>query len=357
MAMRKIIHIDMDAFFASVEQRDFPEYRGKPVVVGGAPDARGVVSTCSYEARKYGIRSAMPTRTAYQLCPHGIFVAPRFDAYRQASEQIRAVFQTYTDIIEPLSLDEAYLDVSDCAQHNGSATWIARAICRDIYARVQLTASAGVSYNKFLAKVASGYKKPRGLTVIPPAKGEAFVRKLAIRQFYGVGSVTEKKMHALGIRTGADLKQQPFATLQEHFGKMARYLYDAARGVDHRPVQVVRTVKSIGNETTFAQDRLEAESIVPVINTLLQKAWQRCARKNKTPRTLTLKIKYHDFVLITRSQTCEDSYTDLSAATDAVQALLAKTAVGTKSVRLVGIAFSNFVNEDGEASEEDNDDE
>lgn len=339
---RKIIHIDMDAFYAAVEQRDFPAYRGLPVVVGGSPDARGVVSTCSYEARKFGIRSAMATRTAARLCPHAIFVRPRFDAYKEASQQIHAVFRNYTNLVEPLSLDEAYLDVSDCSLHNGSATWIAKAIKQDIVASVNLTASAGVSYNKFLAKIASGYQKPDGLTVITPSQGEAFVESLAIRQFYGVGAVTEKKMHVLNIRNGAQLKQHSLEFLQQHFGRFGSYLYDAARAVDHRPVQVRMAAKSIGRETTFARDLLSLDEIVPVLRSLITEVWQQCIRKNKTARTLTLKVRYDNFQLITRSQTLAKGYFNEAGMRAALQSLINKTELGKRRVRLVGVSLSNF---------------
>ena len=252
--VRKIIHIDMDAFYAAIEQRDFPQYKDKPVVVGGNPNSRGVVATCSYEARKYGIHSAMPSYRAYRLCPQAVFVRPRFVAYKEASEKIKEIFYQYTSLVEPLSLDEAYLDVTNSTKCSGSATLIAKEIKRKIFEKIQLTASAGVSYNKFLAKIASDFQKPDGLTVVLPQEGEEFVKKLKIRQFHGVGKVTEKKMHQLGIYTGADLKKLNLEELKQHFGKFSEYLYKVARAIDNRPVKILWQRKSIGKETTFSKD-------------------------------------------------------------------------------------------------------
>jgi len=249
--MRKIIHIDMDAFFASVEQRDAPQLRGLPVIVGGRPESRGVVAACSYEARKFGIHSAMPCAQAAKLCKGAIFVPHRFDAYREASAGIHRVFKNFTEIIEPLSLDEAYLDVTEAAKEVGSATEVANLIRQQIKQELDLTASAGVSYNKFLAKIASDMDKPNGLYVIRPEAAEAFIEQLDIRKFFGVGKVTEKKMHALGIYTGADLKRLSEVELQTEFGSSGAYYHRVARGIDERPVQAHRVRKSIGKETTF----------------------------------------------------------------------------------------------------------
>ena len=248
---RKIIHIDMDAFFAAVEQRDHPEYQNKPIIVGGKPDSRGVVATCSYEARKFGIHSAMPSSRAYRLCPQAIFVKPRFEAYKEASGLIRQIFSEYTELFEPLSLDEAYLDVSTNNSHHGSATLIAKAIKQSILQKTDLVASAGISYNKFLAKIASDMDKPDGLYLITPEQGEQFVETLAVGKFHGIGKATEKKMHALGIKTGQDLKQQSLAFLIRNFGKAGQYYHNISRAVDHRPVNNHRESKSVGVETTF----------------------------------------------------------------------------------------------------------
>ena len=266
---RKIIHIDMDAFFASVEQRDFPELQGKPVIVGGQPHSRGVVAACSYEARKFGIHSAMPSSQAFRLCPDAVFVKPRFDAYRQASSIIREIFYSFTDLVEPPSLDEAYLDVSHCTKHNGSATLIAQNIVTIIQQQTSLTASAGISYNKFLAKIASDINKPNGLYLITPKQGEAFIENLPIRKFHGIGKATEAKMTKLGIRNGKELKQASLQCLREYFGKAGLHYYQIARGIDPRPVKTNRPNKSIGIETTFEQDIFDKKVILKLLHQLL----------------------------------------------------------------------------------------
>jgi len=260
---RKIIHVDMDAFFASVEQRDQPEYQGQPLIVGGQPNSRGVVAACSYEARKFGIHSAMPSSRAYRLCPKAIFVKPRFEAYRAVSNQIREIFWRYASQVEPLSLDEAYLDVSYTEAFDGSATRIAQAIKADILSTTKLNASAGVSYNKFLAKIASDMDKPNGLYVIKPEQGMDFVANLPVGQFHGIGPATEAKMQKLGIHTGADLRNKSLAQLVERFGKSGQYYYNIARAIDERPVRSQRVRKSLGKETTFAEDVLS----VPLLTT------------------------------------------------------------------------------------------
>src|SRR5687767_1892664 len=249
---RKIIHIDMDAFYASIEQRDNPEYRGKPIAVGGSPQGRGgVVATASYEARKFGVRSAMPSKKAVQLCPQIIFIRPRFDVYKEVSQRIRAIFKRYTDVIEPLSLDEAYLDVSEDKQNIGSAIEIARQIRQAIKDELQLTASAGISINKFVAKIASDINKPNGLTFIGPSQIEAFMEKLAVEKFFGVGKVTAEKMKTMGLHTGADLKKLSESTLVRHFGKHGKFFYNIVRGIDEREVQPDRETKSVSAEDTF----------------------------------------------------------------------------------------------------------
>ncbi|MCH8496286.1 MAG: DNA polymerase IV, partial [Balneolales bacterium] len=252
--MKKIIHVDMDAFYASVEQRDDPSLVGRPVIVGGSPQSRGVVATCSYEARKFGVHSAMPTSQAYRLCPDGAFVYPRFDVYKEVSLQIRAIFDDYTDLVEPLSLDEAYLDVTVNKKENPSATLIAREIQSRVFDEVGLTCSAGVAANKFLAKVASGYKKPSGITVITPEKAEAFINQLPIGKFHGVGAATEKKMLELGIANGADLRERDEVDLVRHFGKSGHFYYRIAHGIDERDVKPNRIRKSVGAENTYSED-------------------------------------------------------------------------------------------------------
>lgn len=346
--MRKIIHIDMDAFYASIEQRDNPELKGKPVIVGGKPDERSVVSACSYEARKFGIHSAMATRTAYKLCPQAAFVYPRFDAYEHASRLIRNIFHDYTPLVEPLSLDEAFLDVTECKQHGGVATDIAKVIKKKIFQRTHLTASAGVSYNKFLAKVASDYKKPNGLTVIRPSQALAFLDKLPVRKFYGVGKVTEKKMLTHGIKTGADLRKLEKAKLIQMFGKSGEYFYDIARGIDESPVVPDWERKSIGKETTFQIDILDVARLEKELD-LLSKEVGDWLRSNKTRgKTITLKVKYLDFVSITRSKTLPHYIDDSLTIAKTVKELLDKTEAGKKKIRLLGVSVHNFEGDDKE---------
>ena len=338
---RKIIHVDMDAFFASVEQRDQPQYRGKPLIVGGKPHERGVVAACSYEARQFGIHSAMPCSTAYRLCPNAIFVPHRFDVYREVSEQIRAIFWRFASEVEPLSLDEAYIDVTGSDHFNGSATYIAQAIKQQIKAETNLTASAGVSYNKFLAKIASDMDKPNGLYVIKPEQGPDFVMQLAIGKFHGIGPATEAKMQSLGIHTGADLKRWTEVDLISHFGKSGHYFYHIARGEDDRPVQSSRERKSIGKETTFQQDIKSLTELTRHIDSQAQQVWQTLQRLKFTARTVTLKIKYANFDQVTRSSTSEQGLTEQAFLT-ALPALLAKTDAGLMAVRLVGVSVSGF---------------
>jgi DNA polymerase-4 len=342
---RKIIHIDMDAFYASVEQRDFPAYRGKPLIVGGAPDKRGVVAACSYEARKFGIHSAMPSSRAYRLCPQAIFQRPRFDVYRQVSSQIAEVFKQYTDKIEPLSLDEAYLDVTDSDLHSGSATLIARNIKQDIKAKTGLTASAGVSYNKFLAKIASDMDKPDGLYVIKPEQGADFIEQLSIGKFYGIGKATEAKMLALDIKNGKQLKQWPREKLVSRFGKAGNYYYDIAHGIDNRPVVSSRVRKSLGTETTFEQDIGDKQHMLNVLNDLAVKVAESMQRRDLHANTLTIKVKYADFTQVTRSLTLEEAFSEVSSITPHLSGLLDKTEAGDKKVRLLGVTASNFLSE------------
>lgn len=340
---RKIIHIDMDAFYASVEQRDRPELQGKPVVVGGLPEGRGgVVATASYEARAFGIRSAMPSKKAAQLCPHAVFIRPRFDAYKQASQEIRAIFCEYTELVEPLSLDEAFLDVTEDKKGIGSALEIAAQIKQRIREDVRLTASAGVSVNKFLAKIASDLQKPDGLSFIGPSKVEAFMESLAVEKFFGVGKVTAAKMKALGLHAGADLKKLPEQELVALFGKTGRFFYGIVRGIDNRPVQPNRETKSIGAEDTFPQDLTTSEEMcaeLEVIASLVEKRLRRHALKG---RTITVKIKYHDFKIVTRSRSFAEPVGDVKTIAATAKALLAETDLSHAKVRLLGITLSNF---------------
>ena len=299
--MRKIIHLDMDAFYASVEQRDNPVLRGRPVAVGGARE-RGVVAAASYEARQFGVRSAMPSTTALRKCPELVFVSPRFEVYKEVSRQIRAIFAEYTPLIEPVSLDEAYLDVTHNLKEIESATQIARDIRAKILAETQLTASAGISYNKFLAKLASEHRKPNGQFVVRPEQGLAFVEGLAVGQFHGVGPVTAAKMNQLGIFTGADLRAQPAEFLQQQFGKAGHYYFAIARAQDHRPVVADRLRKSVGSETTFAQDLTQFQDLLDGLRPSIEEVWEYCQRTSILGRTITLKVKFADFQQITRSR-------------------------------------------------------
>ena len=299
--MRKIIHVDMDAFYASVEQRDDPALRGKPVAVGGSR-ARGVVAAASYEARAFGVRSAMPSVTAIRRCPDLVFVRPRFEVYKAVSNQIRAIFADYTDAVEPLSLDEAYLDVSEDRLGLGSAMAIAEQIRARIKDTTGLTATAGVSYNKFIAKLASDQNKPDGLCVIPPHKGAAFVASLPVKRFHGVGPVTARRMEQLGIVTGADLRDRPLAFLQQHFGSYADYLYGAARGQDFRPVRAHRAAKSIGAERTFETNLTDPADLHAALARVADAAWERVERSGARGKTVTMKLRHADFQTITRAR-------------------------------------------------------
>lgn len=343
---RKIIHVDMDAFYASVEQRDQPDLRARPVVVGGQPDSRGVVAACSYEARQFGIHSAMASSRAYRLCPHAVFVPPRFEAYRQVSSQIQQIFWRYASEVEPLSLDEAYLDVSEATVLAGSATRIAQAIKDDIKAETQLIASAGVSYNKFLAKMASDMDKPDGLYVITPDQGEAFVAALLIGKFHGVGPATEAKMHRLGIKTGADLKAWDALDLTAHFGKSGGYYYHIARGVDLRPVRSSRQRKSLGKETTFAVDICDTTELLAHINALAETVFKLLLAKKMQAKTVTLKVKYSNFRQITRSISLPYPIEGFVQMQALLADLFTKTDAHKQSVRLLGVTVSGLITED-----------
>ncbi|MDO9489564.1 MAG: DNA polymerase IV [Sphingomonadaceae bacterium] len=338
--VRKIIHVDMDAFFASVEQRDDPALRGKPVAVGGS-SMRGVVAAASYEARTFGVRSAMPSVTARRLCPDLIFVKHRFDVYKSVSRQIRDIFESYTPLVEPLSLDEAYLDVTENLKALPSATEIAREIKERIKAETGLTASAGVSYNKFLAKLASDHRKPDGLFVIRPEAGPAFVEALPVGRFHGIGPNTVERMTALGIATGLDLKRQDVAFLQKHFGRAGLYYHSISRGIDHRSVKPDRERKSVGSETTFFVDISVHEALAEAVKPQAESVWRHCDRVGLTGRTVTLKIKFADFHIITRSRSGDKvaDYADLERIS---LQLVAELMPLPKPVRLVGVTLSNL---------------
>ena len=333
----------MDAFYASVEQRDNPGYKGKPIVVGGSPQGRGgVVAAASYEARKFGIRSAMPSKKALELCPEVIFIYPRFSAYKEVSGRIREIFKRYTDLIEPLSLDEAFLDVTEDKQGIGSAIEIATRIRQAIYTELQLTASAGISINKFVAKIATDLKKPNGQTFIGPSQIESFMEKLPVEKFFGVGQVTAGKMKAMGLHTGADLKKLTEQQLMKHFGKSGRFFYKIVRGIDDRPVQPDREAKSVSAEDTFAHDLTTPEEMYEALETISEIVVNRLQRLSLKGRTVTLKIKYHDFKQITRSQSFDKAVITVEALTEAAKQLLAGTDLTDKKIRLLGVGLSNF---------------
>ncbi|MES2418900.1 MAG: DNA polymerase IV [Bacteroidota bacterium] len=341
--IRKIIHIDMDAFYASVEQRDFPEYSGKPLVVGGLPEGRGgVVATASYEARKFGIRSAMTSKKAQQLCPFAIFVRPRFAAYKEVSQKIREIFNRYTDLVEPLSLDEAYLDVTIDKLNIGSAITIAQEIKQAIKTELNLTASAGVSVNKFTAKIASDLNKPDGLTFIGPSRLAAFMEKLPVERFFGVGKVTAEKMKRQGLFTGADLKALSEQRLIQLFGKTGAFFYNIVRGIDHRQVRPNQEIKSISAEDTFSYDLGKGEELDEWLEQIAKSAYKRLVYYQIYGRTLTLKIKFEDFKLITRSLSVPTPINDLEQVLAIAKTLLNNIDFGNKKIRLLGISFSNF---------------
>jgi DNA polymerase-4 len=338
--LRKIIHVDMDAFYASVEQRDAPELRGKPVAVGGGH--RGVVTAASYEARPFGVRSAMPSVTARRICPELIFVKPRFDVYRAVSQQIRAIFADYTELVEPLSLDEAYLDVTEDRLGLGTARAIAEDIRRRIRDETGLTASAGVSYCKFIAKLASDHRKPDGLCVITPEKGPEFVSSLPVARFHGVGPVTARKMERLGILTGADLKEWTLAALELQFGSSGRWYWRICRGIDEREVKPDRPYKSVSAERTFDEDLRDPGRLAAELERIAGYAWDRVMRAEVTGRTVTLKVKFGDFTLITRSKSFTAPVPDLAAFIAAGQALLAALHPLPKGIRLLGLGLHNL---------------
>jgi len=332
----------MDAFFASVEQKDNPKFRRKPLIVGGDPESRGVVAACSYEARRYGVHSAMVCAKAAKLCPEGIFVKPRMQRYKEISLQVMTVFRQYTELVEPLSLDEAFLDVTANHQNNPSATILAKHICNRIYQELALTASAGVSYNKFLAKVASDLNKPNGISTISPEQAIQFLSNLPIGKFFGVGRVTEKKMMRLGIRTGLDLRRWSEDKLILHFGKAGSFLYNIVRGIDNRGVQPHRTRKSIGNETTLNHDIDDLKQIDDILTGLSYRIEHSLHKLKTTGYTITLKVRYSDFSTITRSTTLKNPIYYSEDMLFPVRRLLESTDAGRRKVRLLGISISHL---------------
>jgi len=339
---RRIIHVDMDAFYASVEQRDHIALRGRPVAVGGSPEGRGVVAAASYEARAYGVRSAMPSARALKQCPDLVFVRPRFEVYRAVSREIRAIFAQFTEWIEPLSLDEAYLDVSATGFARGSGTRIAAEIRRRIRHQTGLTASAGVSCNKFLAKLASDMDKPDGLYVIRPEEAEAFVASLPVRRFHGIGPATAARMQRLGIHTGADLRARSLDELRGAFGRAARHYWQLARGIDDRPVQPSRARKSVGAERTFGEDLHDREAMRARLDALADEVGRRLAEGGIAGRTLTLKLRFSDFRTITRSVTQSGGFLRAAELRAALPALLERGLDTNRGVRLLGLSVSNL---------------
>jgi DNA polymerase IV len=339
--IRKIIHIDMDAFYASVEQRDEPALKGKPVAVG-YPAKRGVVAAASYEARSFGVRSAMPSTVAIRKCAELVFVPPRFDVYREVSKEIHAIFKNYTRLVEPLSLDEAYLDVTDNLKGIPTAWETAKEIRACIYDETKLRASAGISCNKFLAKLASDYRKPNGQFAILPDQAEAFVATLPVAKFHGVGPKTTSKMRALGIETGSDLRRQTLDFLQDRFGKSGSWYYNVARGVDERPVQPDRERKSLGSETTFPEDRTDPVQIEAGVIAMADDVWSWCEKANARGRTVTVKIKWSDFQISTRSRSMEMAIQTREETRQVALDLIRSVFPPPKGVRLVGVTLSNL---------------
>jgi DNA polymerase-4 len=337
---RKIIHVDMDAFYASVEQMDFPDLRGKPVAVGGN-EIRGVVSAASYEARKFGVRSALSGALAKKYCPDLIFVKPRFDRYKEISQKIRKIFHDYTDLVEPLSLDEAYLDVTHNKKGNPSASLIAEEIRLRILNEVGLTASAGISVNKFIAKVASDVNKPNGQKTVSPDEVISFLEQLPIRKFYGVGKVTAEKMYQLGIFTGLDLKNKPIEFLEKHFGKSGTYYFYVVRGIHNSEVKPNRITKSVAAEHTFDENLTSEIFMQERLETIAAELDRRLKKHKIAGKTVTLKIKYSDFTQQTRSKTLPYFISDKSLLFDTVKELLFQERM-KDSVRLLGISLSNL---------------
>ena len=344
-APRKIIHVDMDAFYASVEQRDDPSLRGLPIAVGGG-GPRGVVATCSYEARTFGVRSAMPGARARRLCPDLLFVKPRFEVYRAVSVQIREIFARFTDMIQPLSLDEAYLDVTVNKPGIASATQVAQEIRRMIRAETGLTASAGVSYNKLIAKLASDQNKPDGICVVRPAEGAAFIAAMPVRRIHGVGPVTARRMQALGIETGADLRARDLPFLQAHFGSAADFYYRAARGEDDRPVRERQSRKSVSVEDTFFDDLTDRDALMTELDRISASLWTRIEKAQAWGRTVVLKVKFADFRIITRSRSFASPVRSAEQLAQAGRELLLAQLPLPLGARLLGLGVHNLEGDD-----------
>ena len=340
---RKIIHVDMDAFYASVEQRDDPRLRGRAVVVGGSPEGRGVVAAASYEARRFGIRSAMPCSQALRRCPELVFVRPDFTKYRTVSQQIRAIFHDYTDLVEPLSLDEAYLDVTSNKAGLASATEVARVIRERVREELQLTCSAGVSSLKFVAKIASDYRKPDGLTVVPPHRVLEFIRPLPVRKLWGVGPATERRLHAQGIQLVGDLADIPEPDARRRFGRNGLYLWRMARGDDPRPVCTSRPRRSSSTEQTFSEDITSLEELQQILEDQAERVARQVERADLWGRTVTLKLRYADFSTITRSETLTHPTRDRETIEETGLRLLGKTDAGERPVRLIGLGLGNLL--------------
>lgn len=344
VAIRKIIHLDMDAFFASVEQRDVPQYRGKPLVVGGNPEGRGVVASASYEARAFGIRSAMSAAQAKRLCPHAVFVFPRFEAYQEASRAIQSIFKEATDLVEPLSLDEAYLDVTENKWGEPLAGRVAIQIQKKILAELGLTASAGVSNTLFVAKLASDFKKPRGLTIVKPDEVQDFIGPLPVSRLWGVGPATEKVLHALGLFKIADLRAFPVEALERELGKQGRFLFSLAFGQDRRTVEPGWERKSYGGETTFQRDLIQFPEMEKVLETLAKDLSDSLNADQRKAKTITLKVRYSDFETVTRSQTLPRYVAEFGPIFETAMELLgSKTEAGLRPVRLLGISVSQLL--------------
>lgn len=349
--MRKIIHVDMDAFYASIEQRENPSLKGKPIIVGGDPDKRGVVATCSYEARAYGVHSAMPSSQALKKCPQAIFVSPNFSLYKEVSEQIREIFYQYTDLVEPLALDEAYLDVTENKIQEKSAVEIAKQIRSAIYKQTNLSASAGVSYNKFLAKIASDLKKPNGLSVILPNEAEAFLEDLVIEKFYGIGKVTTKKMHDMNIKTGKDLKKHSFDFLKQSFGKMGEFYYYIVRGHDSRSVSSKRVRKSFGKEVTLPFDVSDVNVLLKKLKNLSAKLADGMSKHSLAARTVTVKVKTKDFRVFTKSYTVLFALKERKDIYQLAKKLFLNIFEEGIQVRLVGVSLSKLSGHQEEAEQ------
>lgn len=339
---RKIIHIDMDAFYASIEQRDNPKYKGKPLIVGGDPNRRGVVATCSYEARKYGIHSAMPSLTAYKLCPKAIFIRPRMEVYKKVSRQVMNILNEYSNLVEPLSLDEAFVDVSKSKRCKGSATLMALEIKERIFKEVGLTASAGVSFNKFLAKMASDFRKPDGITVITEENSKDFIRNIPIGKFFGVGRVTKNKLNNIGVFKGEDLLKFSEEELIDIFSDRGKILYEFSRGLDNRPVNPYRIRKSIGKEITLREDIEDIEEMIEVLDKIAERVSESLRLLNKKGKTVTLKVKFNDFKHITRSITLEHFLKEKKEIMGCVKDLISIVDFKNKKVRLLGITISSL---------------